>query len=96
MYVAGLGITHVDFVFFGVLGGIEIVKVVGGAEEVAFAIFGVLEGVQVPATAPQLSFGIAKKVDAKRVGDIILAAEVASTKERNSVGGEEIASFEIV
>ena len=51
MYVAGLGITHVDFVFFGVLEGIEIVKVVDEAEEVAFAIFGVLEGVQVPATA---------------------------------------------
>lgn len=70
MYIAGLGITYVDFMIFGVA-GIGVVKGVSGAEKIAFATFGVVEdmkGVQGPAIAAQLSFGVAKRLDAGKVG----------------------------
>ena len=51
IYIAGLGITHVDFAIFRVVGEIEIVGGVDGVKEIAFKIFRVLESVQVPATA---------------------------------------------
>lgn len=70
MYVAGLGITYVDFMIFGVA-GIGVVKGVNGAEKIAFATFGVVEdmgGVQGPAITAQLSFGVAKRFDAGEIG----------------------------
>lgn len=45
MYVAGLGIAHVDFAIFGVA-GVGVVRGVGGAKEVAFVTFRVVEGVK--------------------------------------------------
>ena len=69
MYIAGLGITHVDFTIFGVVSGVRVVGGVNGAEKVAFVIFEVVGG-----------------IDAKRVRDITLAAEMArSKKEKNDV-----------
>lgn len=79
-----IGVCDACFVISGVVGRVEVVGGVSGAEEVAFAIFRVLEGVRVPATAAQLGFGIAEEVDAGGLGGVLLAAEMASFKKKKN------------
>ena len=93
MYATGLGIAHVGFAIFGVVGGIGVVKGVGRAEENAFAIFGIVGGIEVVEGIDAGGIVGAEKIAWRMVvgaDNTWLGAEVASAVESDVTGGVSV------